>query len=387
MMMTLPKSISIFLVIALASLPPQHFGIYGFAPCLLPLAESHESITTIEAAAVTDKRSKSQSHLSAASTQQGVGVGPRISIREDFAGLERIHSDPDVFVIDNFLDPKACQDLIDQATAKGLDQSPVAYAGWTSDFKDLVELAAKGPVTWVAIGLGWFQTKDIVGASQVELVTHMVQDFLLLMVLAVAGIGLFTKSRADSLQDMRTSTSTTLNNMEGSSSSGSGPVTFVRRAAELFTTTDASNKPAQMDEASLFEAPTVIRYEAGQVLKPHYDANRSAATEDANRGGQTLATLIVYLNDVQEGGLTRFGKLTSSSNYKQVDSSEVKLTVRPKRGDALLFFPADSNGNFDESLEHEGCPAVDEKYIARIWRHQNRVPPPFGLSEDALREI
>jgi len=304
-----------------------------------------------------------------------------MAIRENFEGLQRIHSDPDVYVIENFLDTTSCNEMIRMARDRGLNPSPVAYAGWTDDFKDLVELATKGPVTWAAIALGWFQTKDVPGTSQVDLISHMVQNFVLFLVLAVTGIGLFTKNRADSLQSMRTSTSTTLDDMKA----GSG--IFVRRAAELFTTTDIGNKAAQKDEASLFEAPTVIRYEADQVLKPHYDANRSAATEDANRGGQTLATLIVYLNDVQEGGLTRFGKLTSTSTYKQVDRSQDKLAIRPKQGDALLFFPADANGNFDERTEHEGCAAVDEKFIARIWRHQNRVPPPFGLSEDALREI
>jgi hypothetical protein len=35
-----------------------------------------------------------------------------------------------------------------------------------------------------------------------------------------------------------------------------------------------------------------------QVLAPHFDANRGAEVEDANRGGQTLATLLVYLNEV-----------------------------------------------------------------------------------------
>lgn len=56
-------------------------------------------------------------------------------------------------------------------------------------------------------------------------------------------------------------------------------------------------------------------------------------------------------------------------------------------GDALLFFPADAMGAFDERTEHEGCPAIDEKWIARIWRHKSRVPPPFGLSEDSLRNV
>lgn len=31
-----------------------------------------------------------------------------------------------------------------------------------------------------------------------------------------------------------------------------------------------------------------------------------------------------------------------------------------------------------------GCPAVDEKWIARIWRHTGMVPPPFGLSSESI---
>ena len=330
--------------------------------------------------------SSSQLWISSTTTSTPT-VGPRLSIREDFPGLQLVYSNPDVYVIENFLDADSCQDLMDRAEQKGLSQSPVAYAGWTDDLKDLVELAAKGPVAWLAIGIGWLQTKDGAG-SQLDLIFHMVQNFVGLMIVAIAGIGLFTKSRADSLQDLRTSTSTTLDDMT-SDSKGTvqGPLTFVRRTSQLFTTSDAST--VQQEEASHFEAPTVIRYEAGQVLAPHYDANRSAATEDANRGGQTLATLLVYLNDVGQGGLTRFGKLPTakSSPHTQVEKSEEKLSIRPKRGDALLFFPADANGNFDDRTEHEGCPAVDEKYIARIWRHQNRVPPPFGMNEDAIRKV
>ena len=62
------------------------------------------------------------------------------------------------------------------------------------------------------------------------------------------------------------------------------------------------------------------------------------------------------------------------------------LNIIPRKGDALLFFPADACGNFDERTEHEGCPAVDEKWIARIWRHEGRVPPPFGLSDECIKE-
>ena len=153
--------------------------------------------------------------------------------------------------------------------------------------------------------------------------------------------------------------------------------------------------------ASYFEAPTVINYEKGQALAPHYDANRSASVEDVNRGGQTLSTLLVYLNDVGEGGTTRFGKLpaitatTNSDENGGCDGDDIvqrqvpndpNLNIIPRKGDALLFFPADQHGQFDERTEHEGCPAVDEKWIARIWRHESRVPPPFGLSDECIRE-
>ena len=115
-------------------------------------------------------------------------------------------------------------------------------------------------------------------------------------------------------------------------------------------------------------------------------ANRSADVEDANRGGQTLSTLIVYLNDVANGGTTRFGKLPAADYERQV-KGERNLEIIPKKGDALLFFPADANGKFDSRMEHEGCPAVDEKWIARIWRHAGRVPPPFGLTDESVKSL
>ena len=120
-------------------------------------------------------------------------------------------------------------------------------------------------------------------------------------------------------------------------------------------------------DCASFEAPTVIRYRPGQRLAPHFDANRGADVEDANRGGQTLATLLLYLNDVDAGagGVTRFGRLN--------------LEVTPRRGQCLVFFPAAEDGTFDDRVEHEGTEATEEKWICRIWRHEREVPPPFGL--------
>jgi hypothetical protein len=303
-------------------------------------------------------------------------VGPRIPIDEEYPGLQRIYSNPDVFVIENFMDDKACDDIISRAKEKSLERSPVAYAGWTDDFKDLVELAARGPVAWLALIGAWVQVKDGPDANQVALVLKALQNYAIIFAVVTALIAAFTFSRAEGLKSLRTSTSTTLDDLSDPSS---GPTQFVKNAARLF------NGDPLDEQASLFEAPTVIRYEPDQVLAPHFDANRSAETEDANRGGQTLATLIVYLNDVEKGGLTRFGKLKPNEESKAL--GENNLVVEPKRGDAILFFPADGAGRFDERTEHEGCPAIDEKWIARIWRHTSRVPPPFGLSQEALQQL
>ena len=75
-------------------------------------------------------------------------VGNRMPINENYPGLKRVHSNPDVFVIERFLDDTSCDDLINRAREKGTSRSPVAYAGWTDDIKDLLGLAASGPVSW-----------------------------------------------------------------------------------------------------------------------------------------------------------------------------------------------------------------------------------------------
>ena len=342
----------------------------------------------------TDGRLRCQRslHIMHSTTITDSTVGPRIPINENFPGLRKIHSNPDIFVIDNFLGDSCCQDLIEKASEKKLERSPVAYAGWTDDFKDLVELASKGPIAWIALLSSWFEVKNS-GGNQLDLVLNALQNYAIVFVATTILIGGFTYSRAQGLKDLRTSTSTTLDDM-----TNFGAREFVRQAARLFNSGDSdeaaleSSSSSMQEEAALFEAPTVIRYEPDQILAPHYDANRSADTEDANRGGQTLATLLVYLNDVEKGGLTRFGKLNASgaigsdcTNFG--DASEEKLVIQPKRGDALLFFPADYRGEFDPRTEHEGMAAIDEKWIARIWRHKNRVPSPFGLSESSLCNI
>jgi prolyl 4-hydroxylase len=118
------------------------------------------------------------------------------------------------------------------------------------------------------------------------------------------------------------------------------------------------------------ELPQVGRYLPTQQYQQHYDAF-DLATEDGRRfamnGGQRVATVLVYLNDVPRGGATRFPCLG--------------LDVRPTRGSALVFFPATIDGALDRRALHAALPAVDAKFVSQIWVRQG---PYSGLPSKRL---
>ena len=99
------------------------------------------------------------------------------------------------------------------------------------------------------------------------------------------------------------------------------------------------------------EEPQIVRYEMGDFFNWHEDA---VPKEEAANGGQRLATLLVYLNDVSASG----GGMTT---FKELD-----VKVRPEKGKALLFFPAFKDGTPDPRTLHAGSPAFDTKWIAQV---------------------
>lgn len=56
--------------------------------------------------------------------------------------------------------------------------------------------------------------------------------------------------------------------------------------------------------------------------------------------GQRIATFLMYLNDVPEGGSTIF--------------PELNLKVAPKKRDALVFYNCKPNGEVDPLSMHQG---------------------------------
>lgn len=282
--------------------------------------------------------------------QATVGLTPTtLKVRND-QSVKYLHRDPDVMYLPKFISSRDCVELIEAAGGK-FERSPVAYSGWTTDVEEIVRLWVRGPGLWLGAAAEWW-TRSI----------PLTLGALGLSTLAVFGLASgWADWRRQNLQSLRTSKSTTLRG------DTDAEFTLMRRFSQLLDI-----------PPDRFEAVTCIKYDPDDFLMPHFDANDAATIEDKNRGGQTLATLLVYLNpdDVMEGQ-TRFNDLGP-------------LDVRPTHpGDACLFFPADGDGRRDDRLRHEGRPPRGHhpKYIARIWVHQSSVPPPCGLDPTTLAKF
>jgi prolyl 4-hydroxylase len=103
------------------------------------------------------------------------------------------------------------------------------------------------------------------------------------------------------------------------------------------------------------EGLQVLRYRRGAQYKPHYDyfdPGEPGTPAILRRGGQRVASLIMYLQEPEEGGATVF--------------PDIGLKVRPKRGSAVFFSYALAH---PASLTlHGGEPVKSgEKWIATKW--------------------
>lgn len=103
------------------------------------------------------------------------------------------------------------------------------------------------------------------------------------------------------------------------------------------------------------EGMQVLHYGTGAQYKPHYDYFDPAQPGTASilrRGGQRVATLVMYLSEPARGGGTTF--------------PDAGLEVAPVRGNAVFFSydrPHPATGTL-----HGGAPVVEgEKWVATKW--------------------
>ncbi len=110
----------------------------------------------------------------------------------------------------------------------------------------------------------------------------------------------------------------------------------------------------------------VLHYLPGGEYLPHHDYFPPAEPGSAAHlscGGQRIATVVVYLADVEEGGETVFPSL--------------RLSIRPRIGSAAYFKYFDRHGEVDPRCLHAGAPVKrGEKWIATKWLRQSPYRPP-----------
>ncbi len=103
----------------------------------------------------------------------------------------------------------------------------------------------------------------------------------------------------------------------------------------------------------------MLHYAPGARYEPHHDYFDPAQPGTARiveRGGQRVATVVMYLNTPQRGGATTF--------------PEVGLEVGAVRGNAV-FFSYDRPDPATLSL-HAGAPVLEgEKWVATKWLREH----------------
>jgi prolyl 4-hydroxylase len=120
--------------------------------------------------------------------------------------------------------------------------------------------------------------------------------------------------------------------------------------------------------ATLFGIPAnhgeglqILHYRPGQEYEPHFDwfdPDQPGFTAITARGGQRIASIVMYLNTPEAGGGTHF--------------PEVGLTVTALRGSAVYF--AYETG--DQASLHAGLPVQrGEKWIATKWLRERPYQP------------
>ncbi|CAN6902918.1 unnamed protein product [Brassica oleracea var. botrytis] len=121
------------------------------------------------------------------------------------------------------------------------------------------------------------------------------------------------------------------------------------------------------------EGLQVLHYEEGQKYEPHYDY--FVDEFNTKNGGQRMATMLMYLSDVEEGGETVFPaanmNFSSVPWYNELSECGKKgLSVKPRMGDALLFWSMRPDATLDPSSLHGGCPVIrGNKWSSTKWMH------------------
>jgi prolyl 4-hydroxylase len=108
------------------------------------------------------------------------------------------------------------------------------------------------------------------------------------------------------------------------------------------------------------EGITILNYQIGQFYKLHADwFNRDTKMfkEEILDGGQRLYSILIYLNNVEEGGETEYPKLG--------------LKIKPEKGKLIIHKNSEEGKDFPEVVHSALPPISGEKWVIVTWVREN----------------
>ena len=127
----------------------------------------------------------------------------------------------------------------------------------------------------------------------------------------------------------------------------------------VFSTQIPPETPAKIEKLLMasrtrLEHMKVLHYQQGEYYKPHTDGSTGGSSHSGFENSTRLATLFVYLNDVEQGGETAFPQLD--------------LSIKPRAGMAVVHFPTSYDKVGDDRTEHTSLPVLKgEKFLFVTW--------------------
>jgi prolyl 4-hydroxylase len=143
-------------------------------------------------------------------------------------------------------------------------------------------------------------------------------------------------------------------------------VSQIRTSSGMFFEENESPLIAEIEKriASLMHLPMehaeglqVLHYEPGQEFKAHFDYFGPNHPSSSNN---RISTLVIYLNDVEEGGATTFPNLG--------------IVNTPSKGSAIYFEYFYNDQKTNELTLHSGEPVIrGEKWVATQWMRKKPI--------------